>query len=291
MGDERVQNQVDEFFSDEPKPELSGDWEVEDEFNEDPFMPPEPVGEDADPVVAPPVEDGHLDQPNGEQGQVVEDQVPVAPPVVAPSIPSSEVETLKEQNKLLMAKLEELLSKSSDLPAPVVPAPQAPAPTPVPAQGAIIDFVGDEDLDEILSSKDKFNALMSKAVQAAITNSGETFLRALPNIVQTQVATQTTLRSQVDAFYNENTDLQPVKKVVANVANEVAAQNPDWDLGKIFEETATKVREMLGLKKTVGQESSMQPSVRPALPGTQKGGNRSAGAPLTALQKQIIDIL
>lgn len=292
MTDERVKSQVEEFFSDGPKPEEAGEWEIEEEINEDPFTIPEAPAADEGETVAAPAERRDPVAPVGEQGELFEPEVSKAPPVVeTPSAPS-ELETLKEQNRLLMAKLEELISKPAVATPPASTPGQAP-PVAMTSPGQVMDFVGDEDLDEILSDKEKFNALMSKAVQMAITNSGETFLKSLPSIVQTQVATQTTLRSQVDAFYNENTDLQPVKKVVGSVANEVAALHPDWELGQIFEETAKKVREMLGLKKgEVPVTSAVNPpSQKPALPGAQRGGNRTGGAPLTALQKQIIDIL
>ena len=76
----------------------------------------------------------------------------------------------------------------------------------------------------------------------------QTIVRNLPSMVQTQVATHSSLREATESFYKENEDLLPVRKTVGNVADQVAAEHPDWTIPQLFEETANRTRKILGIK-------------------------------------------
>ena len=244
---------------------------------------PEPEGE---PVVEdPPVQDDLGDDPEPEA-----DPEPTPEPVSA----DPTIEALKAQNEALMAQFEELQQKITSMQTPTEEEP----PTQTVAQvgeGGVMDFIGEEDLDEILSDKSKFNAFLSNVVNQVQTSTVENVYRNLPQMVQTQVSSQQKITTYVDEFYKANEDLLPVRKTVGAVANEVASEHPEMQLEQIFEETEKRVRTMLGLAKKAAQppqKSSTQPAGNsPALP---KQGARRAGATakrLSGQAKHIQDVL
>ncbi len=258
------------------------------------------------PINIPPKEEEQLDLPGMEgkkPAEVPEETVPetidVIDPVLAPvateapvAQPSGEMEALKEQNRVLMERLNELMDRVQNPPAAPV---QAPAATPTSPTTPIdpLDFIGDEDVDELLATKEGVNKLLSTAMQRMMETSQQAVFQQLPKVVQEQVTQQNTMRQFVDSFYDTNKDLQPVKRTVGFVANEVAAANPNKDLNFVLEETAKRVRSMLGIP-TGGVPTptpAEEPSPKPALPGVQKSGSRTGGGTLTGQQKQIIDLI
>jgi hypothetical protein len=60
----------------------------------------------------------------------------------------------------------------------------------------------------------------------------------------------------VKSFYNENEDLQPVKETVAQVAQNIAAEHPEYDITKLFTEAAKVTRTILKMPNApVGKPS------------------------------------
>lgn len=160
--------------------------------------------------------------------------------------------------------------------------------------GEVLDFVGEADLDELLSDKNKFNEFLSGFANQIRNNTTEQVYRNMPQMVQTQVQSQQQLKTYVDEFYKSNEDLLPVRKTVGAVANEISAEHPEYDLDTLFTETEAKVRKMMGLKKEALEnkpQSSESRSQSPALP--QRGARRSGGGPkkLTGQEKHIQDVL
>lgn len=286
---EKIQEQVKEFFESGAgeKPEESGTpdgWETEDDiFGDDapifvaPVEEPPAVAPAKEPIVGEPI------------APVVEKPAVVAPPVSAPVVENPELVALKEQNAKLVEQLNKLMAGTVTPPpvaAPVVPAPSVPPPQ------MSLDFVGDEDIDEILSSKDKVNALLGKVMQVAAQH----MVAQLPTTVQGVVAQQHTVNEFVNTFYTENGDLKQVKSVVGAVANTVGREHQDWTLAQVLEETAKRTREMLGLpgKSAVATPPPTLQSapIRPAaLPGGNRGGGRTPVGTHSEMQKQINDLL
>ena len=288
---EKIQEQVKEFFESGAgdKSEEGGTpegWESEEDiFGDDSpvFTPPvEEVKEEEPPAVDPPKE-----PVSGEPVEPVVAEPVVAAPVVAP-VENVELAALKEQNAKLVEQLNKLMAGTITPPAtaPVVPVPSATTP------GMAIDFIGEEDVDEILSSKDKVNALLGKVMQVAAQH----MTAQLPTTVQETVRQQNTVTEFVNTFYTENEDLKHVKSVVGAVANTVGREHQDWTLVQVLDETAKRTREMLGLPgksmATPSPPTAQNVPSRPAgLPGSNKGGGRTPVGTQSELQRQINDIL
>lgn len=298
---EDMKQEVMDFLGDET-PEGFVDDPIE-EFDDDIFEPPEEASAEE---ASGEGEEEHDEVTPEEQGAAT-DGVPAveseesAPAEVAQSTEPAEEDSalaaLQAQNKQLLEQFEELQGKIAEMQKPAEPeTPAAVAQVPSIAQQSadgVIDFVGEADLDEILSDKNQFNAFLSNVVQQVQTSTTENIYRNLPSMVQNHVASQQKITTYVDEFYKENSDLVGVKKTVGAVANEVASEHPEMQLEQIFQETATRVRNMLGLvKKANAPRESANPAVgKPALPvqGARRSG--TTATKLTGQEKHIQDVL
>ena len=251
--------------------------------------------------------------PKSGEGEAPQPQEPAAP-----ATPPDEMAQLREQNQKLLERLQSLEGRApekidngtSPTPTTSAPAstpdePSAASPTQVPtldfSKTFEYDFIGDEDIDDIVSDKGRLNAMLARSAQMGAMMAVQAQQQSLPLTVRQQIQAQSTIDEIVKEFYTANSDLNPVKRTVGAVTQEIAVEHGDWTLPQILEEAAKKTRELLGLPAVAvggGQspsasETAANPtSQRPALPSSQKGGKRpGSGAPLTGQAKHIGDVL
>jgi len=288
-------DQIDDLFAD-----LDGEVEAEsggagDDKEEEETAEIEEGGKEQGSEEAETEEIVEGDQAPDEEGEVVEEKEVEA-----------EVETetgaelsLEEQNKLLIEQIEKL---SGGVPAAQVPVkkeeetlPDVPVVDPgiklesIPE--IVQDFIGDIDVDDLVSDKKLLNEVLVKVATASRENTIQTMLRAIPQIVVQQTRSQAVIKTVIDEFYDANEELIPVKKTVGAVANQIYAEEPSLSIDKVLEKAAERTRKMLGLKKTAIQNKEEKVSERkrkPALVKKQGGGNREKGKVDTSdLQKDI----
>ena len=196
-----------------------------------------------------------------------------APATEAPG--EDELEKIKKENEALRDKL----SKVEERKAPLTKVPGTKAPT-TEAPYKEIDFLGKEiDLDELTRDPDMLNKILNKVYKMGSDTSRafqETTLKNIPDIVKSNVVAQATLKKKVDEFYTDNKDLKPFRKVVAAVYEEVASENPDWELNKIFEETERETRKRLELHRKARATSapSTDAPKGPRFPKTKSSRSR-----------------
>lgn len=168
-------------------------------------------------------------------------------------------------------------------------------PQAVQRPEAEIDFVKDVDLEEFISNKQTLNRVLNNVYRTAFENgrriSVEEALRHIPEVVKHNVVQQVTLRAATDDFYARNQDLQPYKKVVAVVAEALAASNPDWPLEKLFSETEVETRKRLLLHKRATEIATPVVTPPPRFAKVGKGTGKQAGDTRTDFQKQIDDLI
>jgi len=182
-----------------------------------------------------------------------------------------ELERIKKENEALRSKLDKVHEKK---------VPETKAPTTA-APFEEIDFLGkDVDLDDLTRDPDMFNKILNKVYKMGSEASRkfqETTLRNIPDIVKSNIVVQATLKKQVDKFYGDNKDLKPFKKVVAAVYEELASENPDWEVTKIFDEVEKETRKRLELHKKAGATSAPTtdaPKNTPRFPKTKSSRRR-----------------
>lgn len=159
-------------------------------------------------------------------------------------------------------------------------------------QKIMADFLGDRDVDDVIENRDSFNAFLqdygTKLNEVLVTN----ILRALPQVVSAQVRNIQTMTEARDKFYTENPDLQSVKQYVGRTINEVAAEHADWALGDILNEAAKRARTNLGIIRKAKEVDTKVSRTKPALPRKASGSRGRDKAPsLSKLQKQVDSIL
>jgi len=154
------------------------------------------------------------------------------------------------------------------------------------------DFVGDQDIDEILGDKDGINKLLNAVYTRGVTDSrkvvGEHVLRDIPNIVRTNVSLITEMAKARDEFFDTNPDLTPFKKVVATVFEEVASKNPDKGYKEVLVEVGKEARNRLDLHKKAAEKVSEEKT--PKL-HNKKGTRTSKEQPnTTPLEDELSDM-
>lgn len=155
-------------------------------------------------------------------------------------------------------------------------------------------FMG-QDFDSIIESKESFQKWAEGLYERAKKDTHEEILKRLPETVNSYVEHQVAIRDSVNEFYRQNDDLVNYKNYVGQIANEVQGEHSDWTFDQILEETATRVRQKLGLKeKAQGKGSSSQR--KPALSGGTKTGSSKArsgnsGEELSEVEKHIQSLL
>lgn len=241
-----------------------------------------PPAEEVPPTVGetPPVEDA---LPPAEPPEVL----PAAdqpPPASTPSVDprDAEMQSLRDTIASLQQTIE-AVSKQA-----VAPVQQVQEQLP----SASIKFIETEEaFDKALNNVDNFNALL----QSVIEKAHEAWEARLPQVVSPLIHQTYNQRSIVDDFYRANQDLATNKAYVGIVANEIAAQHPDWDMGKVIENLAGEVRNRLRLGNVPASTtpSPIEPPLQtppPAFAGNP-GARRGTPTPMSKVEQEIADLL
>lgn len=265
-------NDIDmELLGDSP---ALGDSEVSE-----PSEPSEEPGESLKPA--------ELDEPEKDEPAIEEPPVSEPESVATPAIEFEGVE-LTPREKALLARLEEVTGK-------VPAAPETPASEPTPTTAVTVpNFLEGLDLDEVLSTPENLNAALGRVyvqgMQEASKLAAEQIMRNLPQVISTYVTQHITLRETVDQFYKEHPQLKAVRRTVSQVANEIAADEPELSLEKVFAKSAERVYKMLNLTKQAPKEVK-KPS-NPGFVNHRGNGSRAVKTPeLAGLAKEITDLL
>ena len=263
-----------------------------------------PPAEPAEPAPEPP-DDG---EPAPQEPEPpAEPAEPAEPAPAEPAEPPAE-QPLTPREKLLLARIEAITGKSigideaiaePQVPASPPPAPAQPAQPAAPAEPEVPNFLKDRKLDEILDDPVKFNELLTEVYQMGIDKSRDAavqkVLTSIPQLVTQYVGRHSAMKGMVDDFYKKNPDLVGVKKTVAAVANEVAAENPGQKVDWVFEETAKKTREVLGLKvvATPAPAAPAAPAAPSATPAFADQGSRKStpSSGLKGLEKEVNELI
>jgi len=197
-----------------------------------------------------------------------------APATDAPTTDAPIEET--EREKQLREQVEELRTKVEKLSGPKTEPPKTEAPTtdaPIEEQ----DFVGDTNLEELVTDPKKLNALLNKVYAKGAVDSRAATVETTQSIqgtVRDSVEAHTVLKETTDNFYKDNKDLQPFKKVVAAVFDDVQTENPNKKLPELLTIVATESRKRLELKEPVVEKKRKKQHQLP-----RKTGSHTRGLP------------
>lgn len=190
---------------------------------------------------------------------------------------------LRNQNAALLARLNALESVAT----PAKPAGATEETKPPVAESGKPKFLTDEDdIDDILSEREKLEGLLQRVYERAREDALPQEYRNLPSFLGEQVQRQMVLREGIREFFNANSDLLAVRKTVGAVTNEVVAEHPDWNLAQVLTEAETRTRTLLGIKKPKVKTDERNPAL-----GGKGSSRKKTGDNRTAMQKEIDDLI
>jgi len=288
---EKEVNELDGFYEsgEEDLPKDSGDPPVDESTLEDDGDPPSADDTPPEPEPGP---------------EPVPERDPEPPP--AEDITDSLRKQINEQNKLIMEMQRRLQAEPAVTP-PASPTPAAapvqatPTPTPsAPKEIEDVDYVSGLDMDDISADPEVFNQILNKVVRNAVAaarieasnEAVQKTLLAIPQVIQAQIHQQTFITEAVNSFYKENADLQPVKETVAQVAQNIAAEHPEYDITKLFTEAAKVTRTVLKMPEQKGGKPSVDKSKEFRNPAfaARKNSVREVPGTVTKLQAELDEL-
>jgi hypothetical protein len=229
------------------------------------------------PVTDAPIEEEVVEVPP----EKVEEKVETPPATEAPAPVEDKVEKVElpptdDELTQLKKENEELRLKVADKVVEVKPKEKPPI-TDAPVEDH--DFLKDVDIDEVTRDTSSFNKLLNtiykkavESVRGEVRKTKEETIQSIPNIVSTNMELQKTLKEMSDNFYESNKDLQPFKKVVAVVFEEIASQNPKLPYNEVLGKVGVETRKRLELKPIVITPNVKDDDPPPSLPRVKKGG-------------------
>jgi hypothetical protein len=175
--------------------------------------------------------------------------------------PSTEAPADSPDYESKIRDLEEKIEQLTKKPSTKAPSTDAPVDE--------LDFLGDEEVDDLLSDKKSLNALLNKVflkgaemTKKQMLKNRHEILQSLPTMVKTNIVTLESVRKASEDFYKNNPDLEPFRKTVATMFEEVATEHPDWTHEKLLKASEKMTREKLGIEK----KANPQPEPKPKSP-------------------------
>jgi len=236
-------------------------------------------------------EDQEIETEEVDKGESEEDEEDLEEKVDEDDVEDEDVEEeedkpslkdLMEQNKLLIARVDELTQKD--------PKPKAEEKEEE-VKDVLKDFLKEgEDIDDVVSDAKMFGEVLGRVKDQAVKEAKKDMMASIPPYVIQEIQQQQVLASAIEEFYEINEDLRSVQRTVGGVTREVIAEHSDWELEKIFVEVAKRTRTLLGMKTKEGVKKKKLR--KPALRKKVKSSRSSSSSPkLTDVEKDIQDTL
>lgn len=150
----------------------------------------------------------------------------------------------------------------------------------------LLPFVSDEVYEKALSDPSELNNLLNRVYDSAVSY----MTQSIPQLVGQMVNQQTQMKTLVDDFYKENEDLVPMKSYVGFIANELAAEHPDWAYDKLFGQVAKEVRKRVNISNKASSVENKAKSQRPAF-AKKPSGRSNVTSKLNDLEQDIVDLM
>lgn len=209
-----------------------------------------------------------------------------------PAEESEEVDSETPQtNAALLEQLNRMAAELQRLQAGIsTPAAKTENETPQQAVPAVPTSAAGFDIseDEVEAAQDDpkkmvglFKKVYSKALQDVSAS--------MPALVMSEVRRQVDLQVAVTDFYKQNPELVNLKPLAATIAGQLQAAHPDWDMQKLFSETASEVKKLIGQQVKDGKAAPK--GRRPPAFSPRPSGPPAANKPeLKGEEKDIADL-
>jgi len=153
----------------------------------------------------------------------------------------------------MQQKLDDLEKKVEKPATPPKEEKEEPPPLPDDLQQRIL---GDLDIDDVTSDPKLFMQVIQNALVAGRDMTYEHVMKSVPKLVIQQTRGYQDLMAMQRRFYKQNKDLRSFKSVVANAANEVHSEHPEWSIEQVLDEAAKVARKTIGITKKKGKQDN-----------------------------------
>ena len=149
------------------------------------------------------------------------------------------------------------------------------------------DFLGDTDIEDITNDPDKFNKLMNKIYQQAVTDTRSEIKVSTPELVRSNMEVFTEIKEATDKFYEANEDLAQFRRVVSAVFDDLRIKTPNKQYSELLNDVATESRIRIGLQKPT-ENKSLDKGKPPKLPRKKgKSGKPQDKPNITPIESEI----
>lgn len=148
------------------------------------------------------------------------------------------------------------------------------------------DFIGDLDVEDVTKDSKELNKLLNTVYQKGITDTRGMVGTQISQSIPSMITMVSNLQKATENFYEDNKDLEPFKKVVATVFDDLVAENPNKSYSDLMADVAPEARKRLELP--MPQKKVVDKGKPPKLPRKKgKPGRTDEKPPLDPMQKDI----
>ncbi len=245
--------------------------------------PPATPPADDDPPTTPPADDGG-DTPPPTDGDT---------PPADDDTPPDTMEELRRQLNDLHAQILE------GTPATPAKPPEGTEPPAGAAGQGEVDYLGELDIDDVVSKPELFNQVIQQSVDTAVQRAVQMVVGNMAQLTQPIIRQTISMDRKIDNFFEEHPLLGNFRQVVGGVANQAQAQNPEAS----FDDLLPKIAEMAykalqidpaAVKKLQEQQNSQQTTTprETGLPSSTSTRTTTPAQPkLSDIEQEIDDLM
>ena len=170
--------------------------------------------------------DAHMEELTKRDREEVNDE----PPAQVPALDASESPDASSEVEALRAELEAAKKALEEAKAPETKEEDEPLTDPIPLKDGVWDFVGDEEVTDLVTSKEGLNKLLTRAVRAAT----ELSMRYSVPIVTAEAARVNAIHAFATEFYRANPELREHANKVSEICTRLTKEDPNLQPKDLF---------------------------------------------------------
>jgi hypothetical protein len=123
------------------------------------------------------------------------------------------------------------------------------------------DFIGDMDISELSTNKEKFNEVLNKMRITTYNEAVTEVVKKLPHIINLITSKHIQANNDMQTFLSTNPDIVSNKNYFVKIVNEVQGKNPELNHAQLLTKSAEEFR--LRLKTSVKQAEPTPAQIKP----------------------------
>jgi len=223
--------------------------------------------------------DAHMEELAKRDREEFEDE----PPTQVPALDASESPDTSSEVEALRAELEAAKKALEEAKAPETKEEDEPLTDPIPLKDGVWDFVGDEEVTDLVTSKEGLNKLLTRAVRAAT----ELSMRYSVPIVTAEAARVNAIHAFATEFYRAHPELREHANKVSEICTRLTKEDPNLQPKDLF----TKLADTAYTELRITPKRRATPAPPPAATLAGPRGAASVQSGGRTLRDQLNDLM